>query len=181
MWIKSRTNRITTEKRIALFFCICSCCCVSYPVHLETEQAHLEAGARWTDASGFTPVCGGPACCVRLPHRGKHPQPVLSAQLGGHLYCGSVCTSGKAANIYTFKCNGTSKELTQEENTFPLVISPDADGQWILGLAGFLFPCSPLWFRSSLKPVHVWLGKTILILSLSSCISGINEKLLFTL
>nr|XP_019937434.1 PREDICTED: cytochrome b ascorbate-dependent protein 3-like [Paralichthys olivaceus] len=52
--------------------------------------------------------------------------------------------------------------------------------QWILGLAGFLFPCSPLWFRGSLKPVHVWLGKMILILGLSSCISGINEKLLFT-
>ncbi|XP_040915188.1 cytochrome b ascorbate-dependent protein 3-like [Toxotes jaculatrix] len=53
--------------------------------------------------------------------------------------------------------------------------------QWILGLAGFLFPCSPLWFRSGLKPVHIWLGKTILILGLIACISGINEKLLLTL
>ncbi|XP_023278107.1 cytochrome b ascorbate-dependent protein 3-like isoform X1 [Seriola lalandi dorsalis] len=53
--------------------------------------------------------------------------------------------------------------------------------QWILGLAGFLFPCSSLWFRRNLKPVHVWMGKAILILSLTSCISGINEKLLLAL
>uniref|UniRef100_A0A665V1L9 Lysosomal membrane ascorbate-dependent ferrireductase CYB561A3 n=1 Tax=Echeneis naucrates TaxID=173247 RepID=A0A665V1L9_ECHNA len=49
--------------------------------------------------------------------------------------------------------------------------------QWILGLAGFLFPCSPLCFRSNLKPVHVCVGKAILILSLISCVSGITEKL----
>ncbi|KAF6717856.1 Cytochrome b ascorbate-dependent protein 3 [Oryzias melastigma] len=53
--------------------------------------------------------------------------------------------------------------------------------QWLLGLAGFLLPCSPPWFRSRLKPVHIWLGNVVLILSLTSCISGINEKLIFTL
>uniref|UniRef100_A0A8D3AK63 Lysosomal membrane ascorbate-dependent ferrireductase CYB561A3 n=1 Tax=Scophthalmus maximus TaxID=52904 RepID=A0A8D3AK63_SCOMX len=53
--------------------------------------------------------------------------------------------------------------------------------QWILGLAGFLFPCSPLWFRSSLKPIHIWVGKAILILGLASCISGIDENLLLAL
>ncbi|XP_069015957.1 lysosomal membrane ascorbate-dependent ferrireductase CYB561A3-like [Embiotoca jacksoni] len=49
--------------------------------------------------------------------------------------------------------------------------------QWVLGLIGFILPCSPRWFRSYLKPVHIWLGKVILMLSLASCISGINEKL----
>ncbi|XP_074474778.1 lysosomal membrane ascorbate-dependent ferrireductase CYB561A3-like [Sebastes fasciatus] len=53
--------------------------------------------------------------------------------------------------------------------------------QWVLGLAGFLLPCSPPWFRSTLKPVHIWMGKAILILSVTSCISGINEELLFSL
>uniref|UniRef100_A0A4W6CEW0 Lysosomal membrane ascorbate-dependent ferrireductase CYB561A3 n=1 Tax=Lates calcarifer TaxID=8187 RepID=A0A4W6CEW0_LATCA len=42
---------------------------------------------------------------------------------------------------------------------------------WILGLAGFLVPCSPLWFRNTLKPVHIWLGKAILILSLISLLN----------
>ncbi|KAM6965222.1 lysosomal membrane ascorbate-dependent ferrireductase CYB561A3 [Aplochiton taeniatus] len=53
--------------------------------------------------------------------------------------------------------------------------------QWVLGLAGFLVPCSPMSFRKVLKPVHVWVGASILILSIASCISGINEKLFFVL
>uniref|UniRef100_A0A671X6K5 Lysosomal membrane ascorbate-dependent ferrireductase CYB561A3 n=1 Tax=Sparus aurata TaxID=8175 RepID=A0A671X6K5_SPAAU len=46
--------------------------------------------------------------------------------------------------------------------------------QWALGLAGFLLPCSPLWIRSSLKPVHSWIGKAILILSVTACISALK-------
>uniref|UniRef100_A0A3P8RPU1 Lysosomal membrane ascorbate-dependent ferrireductase CYB561A3 n=1 Tax=Amphiprion percula TaxID=161767 RepID=A0A3P8RPU1_AMPPE len=42
-----------------------------------------------------------------------------------------------------------------------------------------LFSPSPL--NSHRIPVHIWLGKTILILSLTSSINGINEKLLLTL
>lgn len=53
--------------------------------------------------------------------------------------------------------------------------------QWVAGFAGFLLPCSPLSFRKLLKPVHVWLGGSILTLSIAACISGINEKLFFAL
>ncbi|XP_030623844.1 cytochrome b ascorbate-dependent protein 3 [Chanos chanos] len=53
--------------------------------------------------------------------------------------------------------------------------------QWVLGLGAFLFPCSPVPFRALFKPVHVWMGHAIFILSLISCISGINEKLILTL
>ncbi|XP_067084067.1 lysosomal membrane ascorbate-dependent ferrireductase CYB561A3 isoform X1 [Osmerus mordax] len=53
--------------------------------------------------------------------------------------------------------------------------------QWVAGLVGFLLPCSPMPFRKLLKPVHVWLGASILLLSIVSCISGINEKLFFAL
>ncbi|KAM8886544.1 lysosomal membrane ascorbate-dependent ferrireductase CYB561A3 isoform 1-T1 [Spinachia spinachia] len=51
--------------------------------------------------------------------------------------------------------------------------------QWAAGAAGFLLPCSPTPLRALLKPVHVWVGGTILCLSIAACISGINEKLLF--
>lgn len=53
--------------------------------------------------------------------------------------------------------------------------------QWTVGVAGFLLPCSPLPVRKLLKPIHVWLGGSILVLSLAACISGINEKLFFVL
>lgn len=53
--------------------------------------------------------------------------------------------------------------------------------QWVAGFAGFLLPCSPLSFRKLFKPVHVWLGGSVLTLSIAACISGINEKLFFVL
>lgn len=53
--------------------------------------------------------------------------------------------------------------------------------QWVSGFSAFLLPCSPLSFRKLLKPVHVWLGGSILTLSVAACVSGINEKLFFVL
>ncbi|XP_041855204.1 cytochrome b ascorbate-dependent protein 3 [Melanotaenia boesemani] len=53
--------------------------------------------------------------------------------------------------------------------------------QWVVGMAGFLLPCSPISLRELLKPVHVWLGGSILLLSIAASISGINEKLFFAL
>ncbi|XP_022064598.1 lysosomal membrane ascorbate-dependent ferrireductase CYB561A3 isoform X2 [Acanthochromis polyacanthus] len=53
--------------------------------------------------------------------------------------------------------------------------------QWVAGLAVFLLPWSPTSLRKLLKPVHVWLGGSILSLSIAACISGINEKLFFVL
>ncbi|XP_076020604.1 lysosomal membrane ascorbate-dependent ferrireductase CYB561A3 isoform X2 [Genypterus blacodes] len=53
--------------------------------------------------------------------------------------------------------------------------------QWLVGLLGFLLPCSPMELRKLLKPVHVWMGVSILTLSVAACISGINEKLFFVL
>ncbi|CAB1320024.1 unnamed protein product, partial [Coregonus sp. 'balchen'] len=45
--------------------------------------------------------------------------------------------------------------------------------QWVVALVGFLLPCSPM----LLKPADVWMGDSILIISIVSCISGINNKL----
>lgn len=53
--------------------------------------------------------------------------------------------------------------------------------QWVGGMAGFLLPCSPVSLRKLLKPIHVWMGGSILALSIAACISGINEKLFFVL
>ncbi|NXQ95543.1 CYAC3 protein, partial [Sagittarius serpentarius] len=42
-------------------------------------------------------------------------------------------------------------------------------------------PWAPAWLRALYKPVHVFFGSTILMLSVASCVSGINEKLFFSL
>nr|XP_019609626.1 PREDICTED: cytochrome b ascorbate-dependent protein 3 isoform X1 [Rhinolophus sinicus]XP_019609627.1 PREDICTED: cytochrome b ascorbate-dependent protein 3 isoform X1 [Rhinolophus sinicus] len=53
--------------------------------------------------------------------------------------------------------------------------------QWFLGFAVFLLPWASVWLRSLLKPVHVFFGASILSLAIASVISGINEKLFFSL
>ncbi|KAM8865824.1 lysosomal membrane ascorbate-dependent ferrireductase CYB561A3 [Synchiropus picturatus] len=53
--------------------------------------------------------------------------------------------------------------------------------QWVSGMVGFLLPWSPLTLRKLLKPLHVWMGAGILVLSAAAFISGINEKLFFVL
>ncbi|TRY54429.1 hypothetical protein DNTS_023697, partial [Danionella cerebrum] len=53
--------------------------------------------------------------------------------------------------------------------------------QWVVGFAAFLLPCTPMVLRAFVKPTHIWMGGMILVLSIVSCISGINEKLFFAL
>ncbi|XP_016045168.2 lysosomal membrane ascorbate-dependent ferrireductase CYB561A3 isoform X1 [Erinaceus europaeus] len=53
--------------------------------------------------------------------------------------------------------------------------------QWALGFAIFLLPWASAWLRSLLKPIHVFFGTSILFLAMASVISGINEKLFFSL
>ncbi|NXJ83439.1 CYAC3 protein, partial [Trogon melanurus] len=53
--------------------------------------------------------------------------------------------------------------------------------QWVAGFSAFLLPWAPGWLRALYKPVHVFFGSTILMLSMASCVSGINEKLFFSL
>uniref|UniRef100_A0A8B9V1I4 Lysosomal membrane ascorbate-dependent ferrireductase CYB561A3 n=1 Tax=Anas zonorhyncha TaxID=75864 RepID=A0A8B9V1I4_9AVES len=52
--------------------------------------------------------------------------------------------------------------------------------QWLAGFSAFLLPYAPPWLRALYKPIHVFFGSTILMLSVASCVSGINEKLFFT-
>ncbi|KAM6115116.1 lysosomal membrane ascorbate-dependent ferrireductase CYB561A3 [Pterocles gutturalis] len=53
--------------------------------------------------------------------------------------------------------------------------------QWLAGFSAFLLPWAPAWLRALYKPIHVFFGSTILLLSVASCVSGINEKLFFSL
>uniref|UniRef100_G1N078 Lysosomal membrane ascorbate-dependent ferrireductase CYB561A3 n=1 Tax=Meleagris gallopavo TaxID=9103 RepID=G1N078_MELGA len=53
--------------------------------------------------------------------------------------------------------------------------------QWVAGFSAFLLPYAPIWLRALYKPIHIFFGSTILMLSMASCVSGINEKLFFSL
>ncbi|NXY86606.1 CYAC3 protein, partial [Alcedo cyanopectus] len=53
--------------------------------------------------------------------------------------------------------------------------------QWAAGFGAFLLPWAPSWLRALYKPIHVFFGSTTLLLAVASCLSGINEKLFFSL
>ncbi|XP_061413650.1 plasma membrane ascorbate-dependent reductase CYBRD1-like [Lethenteron reissneri] len=53
--------------------------------------------------------------------------------------------------------------------------------QWALGLAIFLFPGSPASLRAFSKPIHAYLGLFIFIAFLAAALTGITEKLIFSL
>ncbi|NXQ50741.1 CY561 protein, partial [Catharus fuscescens] len=51
--------------------------------------------------------------------------------------------------------------------------------QWFLGCGFFLFPSASFSLRGWYKPQHIFFGITLFILSITSCLLGITEMLLF--
>ncbi|KAG7273106.1 hypothetical protein CRUP_024836 [Coryphaenoides rupestris] len=53
--------------------------------------------------------------------------------------------------------------------------------QWLMGLCFFLFPGASLWLRAWYLPLHVFFGLVVLAFSIATCLTGITEKLLFSI
>ncbi|NXE97924.1 CY561 protein, partial [Menura novaehollandiae] len=51
--------------------------------------------------------------------------------------------------------------------------------QWLLGCGFFLFPGASFLLRGWYKPQHIFFGITLFILSITACLLGITEMLLF--
>ncbi|XP_068775444.1 transmembrane ascorbate-dependent reductase CYB561 isoform X2 [Struthio camelus] len=51
--------------------------------------------------------------------------------------------------------------------------------QWLLGFGFFLFPGASFSLRGRYKPLHVFGGVALLVLSIAACLLGITEMLLF--
>ncbi|XP_053267365.1 lysosomal membrane ascorbate-dependent ferrireductase CYB561A3 [Pleuronectes platessa] len=131
--------------------------------------------------SGLVVVYGNAAVVYRLPFTWKQNKRTWKLVHAGLMLLGLLLSVLGLCAVFDYHKGANIPDLYSLHSWVGISTVAVFAFQWILGLAGFFFPCSPLWFRSSLKPVHVWLGKSILILSLISCISGITEKLLFTL
>lgn len=56
-----------------------------------------------------------------------------------------------------------------------------APPQWLLGCGFFLFPGASLSLRSRYKPQHVFIGIALFVLSITACLMGITETLLFNI
>uniref|UniRef100_A0A8C5A1R8 Transmembrane ascorbate-dependent reductase CYB561 n=1 Tax=Gadus morhua TaxID=8049 RepID=A0A8C5A1R8_GADMO len=53
--------------------------------------------------------------------------------------------------------------------------------QWLMGLGFFLFPGASSWLREWYLPLHAFFGLFLLAVSIATCLTGITEKLLFSI
>lgn len=83
--------------------------------------------------------------------------------------------------VFRFHSHGNSVSLYSLHSWLGIVAVFLFACQWLLGFVVFLLPWASVRLRSLLKPVHVFFGVIILSLSVASVISGINEKLFFSL
>ncbi|NXP69772.1 CYAC3 protein, partial [Ramphastos sulfuratus] len=86
------------------------------------------------------------------------------------------------ATVLLFSCQvGAARVPPTPKPPGPPAPHPLPSLQWLAGFSAFLLPWAPAWLRALYKPLHVFFGSTILMLSMASCLSGINEKLFFSL
>ncbi|NXS62535.1 CYAC3 protein, partial [Brachypteracias leptosomus] len=83
--------------------------------------------------------------------------------------------------VLLFSCQVSVLGTPPAPQTPLLLILTPFSLQWVAGFGAFLLPWAPAWLRAFYKPIHVFFGSTILMLSVASCVSGINEKLFFSL
>lgn len=85
-----------------------------------------------------------------------------------HVRITAICTVFILNVSYCSEIKNNKRKIKQNTESFPSCHFPLLlDG----GLSAWVAPCLRLWFRSTLKPTHICMGKAILILSLTSFIS----------
>ncbi|XP_028633273.1 cytochrome b ascorbate-dependent protein 3 isoform X2 [Grammomys surdaster] len=131
--------------------------------------------------SGMVVLYGAASLVYRLPSSWvgpKLPWKVLHAAL--HLLAFTFTVVGLIA-VFRFHNHSKIAHLYSLHSWLGITTVILFACQWFLGFAVFLLPWASQWLRSLLKPVHVFFGACILSLSITSVISGINEKLFFVL
>ncbi|KAL1787381.1 cytochrome b ascorbate-dependent protein 3 [Sigmodon hispidus] len=131
--------------------------------------------------SGMVVLYGAASLVYRLPSSWvgpKLPWKVLHATL--HLLAFTFSVVGLVA-VFQFHNHSKITHLYSLHSWLGISTVILFAFQWSLGFTIFLLPWASQWLRSLLKPVHVFFGACILFLSITSVISGINEKLFFVL
>ncbi|CAH1238262.1 CYB561 [Branchiostoma lanceolatum] len=55
------------------------------------------------------------------------------------------------------------------------------NAQWVLGLSTYMLPFASRWIRTLFMPYHRFLGLAIFALAIATCLTGLTEKLLFSI
>ncbi|XP_010901140.2 cytochrome b ascorbate-dependent protein 3 isoform X2 [Esox lucius] len=197
--LKSKSSLADCSSRmrsiVSFYFCylLCLCLGIACIVLVTTWNSKWRGGFAWDGSSlqfnwhpvlmvtGLVVLYGNGAVLYRVPltwGQNKLPWKLLHA---GVMLLALICSVLGLCAVFDFHNANKTQNLYSLHSWIGICTTALFTLQWVLGLAGFLLPCSPMSFRKLLKPAHVWMGGSILILSVVSCISGINEKLFFAL
>lgn len=131
--------------------------------------------------TGMVVLYGAASLVYRLPQSWggpKLPWKLLHAAL--HLVAFVLTVLGLVA-VFCFHNTGKIANLYSLHSWLGITTVFLFACQWCLGFSVFLLPWASVWLRTLLKPIHVFFGASILSLAIASVISGINEKLIFSL
>ncbi|XP_034546909.1 cytochrome b ascorbate-dependent protein 3-like isoform X2 [Notolabrus celidotus] len=180
---------------VSFYICYMLCLCLGLAcvVCVCVWNAHWRHGFAWNGSTlefnwhpvlmvtGLIVLYGNGAVLYRVPltwGQNKLPWKLLHAVL---MLLALVLSIIGLCAVFDFHNANKTPNLYSLHSWIGIAASALFALQWVMGMAGFLLPCSPTWLRKLLKPIHVWMGGSILILSIAACISGINEKLFFVL
>ncbi|XP_071208685.1 lysosomal membrane ascorbate-dependent ferrireductase CYB561A3 isoform X1 [Salvelinus alpinus] len=180
---------------VSFYFCylLCLCLGIACVVFVSIWNSQWRGGFAWDGSAlqfnwhpvlmvtGLVVLYGNGAVLYRIPltwGQNKLPWKLLHA---GVMLLALLCSILGLCAVFDFHNTNNTPNLYSLHSWIGICTTALFTTQWVMGLAGFLLPCSPMSFRKLLKPAHVWMGGCILILSIVSCISGINEKLFFAL
>uniref|UniRef100_A0A8C5ITU7 Lysosomal membrane ascorbate-dependent ferrireductase CYB561A3 n=1 Tax=Junco hyemalis TaxID=40217 RepID=A0A8C5ITU7_JUNHY len=131
--------------------------------------------------TGLVVLYGAAALVYRIPHTWSGPK-LPWKLLHGSLALGAfVLTVLGLAAVFCFHNSQGTPNMYSLHSWMGLATVLLFSCQWAAGFGAFLLPWAPTWLRALYKPIHVFFGSTILMLSVASCMSGINEKLFFSL
>ncbi|NXL85677.1 CYAC3 protein, partial [Alectura lathami] len=131
--------------------------------------------------TGMVVLYGAAALVYRLPPAWRSPKlpwKVLHAALALTVF--GLTVAGLVA-VFGFHNQSGTPNMYSLHSWLGLATVLLFSCQWAAGFGAFLLPYAPPGLRALYKPVHVFFGSTILLLSVASCVSGINEKLFFSL
>lgn len=180
---------------VSFYICYMLCLCLGLAcvVFVCVWNSHWRQGFAWDGSNlqfnwhpvlmvtGLIVLYGYGAVLYRVPltwGQNKLPWKVLHASL---MLLALILTIVGLCAVFDFHNTKHIPNMYSLHSWIGIAATVLFAAQWAVGAAGFLLPWSPLSFRKLLKPVHVWLGGSILALSVAACISGINEKLFFVL
>ncbi|NXG72641.1 CYAC3 protein, partial [Baryphthengus martii] len=131
--------------------------------------------------TGMVVLYGAAALVYRLPSSWRGPKLPWKVLHGSLALLAFVLTVLGLAAVFRFHNRQGTPNMYSLHSWLGLVTVLLFSCQWAAGFGAFLLPWAPSWLRAFYKPIHVFFGSTILLLSVASCVSGINEKLFFSL